>query len=235
MARTERIEIETPDGRMPAFRAAPDAGGPHPAVVVLMEAFGLVPHIEAVTERIADLGYIAVAPDVYYRELPDNKVGYDQLDRAIGLMQKVDDAKFTADMGALLDQLENDAGVRGERVGVTGFCMGGRLTFLLACAVPDRIAAAAPFYGGGIAGLLDQADAIEAPLQLFFGENDGFIPLDQVDAIRAKLGALGKRFELEVYPGADHGFFCDQRPGYDAKAAEDAWSKLEALLGENLG
>lgn len=232
--RTSTIEIATPDGRMPAHLAEPEAAGPHPAVVVLMEAFGLVPHIESVADRLAAEGYVTVAPDIYYRELPDNKVGYDRLGDAIALMQKLDDQRFIADMGATLDDLAARESVDGARIGITGFCMGGRLSFLTACALPDRVAASAPFYGGGIPGHLEQADRIQAPLYLFFGEDDAFIPRDQVERIDARLKKLGKSYKLKSYPGAEHGFFCDQRVSYDPKAAEDAWKELRTFFAEHL-
>jgi len=232
--RTRKIEIETPDGVMPAHLSEPEGPGPHPAVVVLMEAFGLVPHIESVTDRLAGEGYVAVAPDIYYRELPNNKVGYDHLDDAIGLMQKLDDQRFVEDMRATLDDLAARANVDETKQGVTGFCMGGRLAFLSACALPDRIAAAAPFYGGGIAGHLEQAERIRAPLYLFFGEKDAFIPREQVDQVDAGLRELGVKYKLKSYPGADHGFFCDERETYEPKAAEDAWRELRSFFAEHL-
>lgn len=231
--RTSDARIRTPDGEMPAHLVEPAAAGSFPAVVVLMEAFGLVPHIREVTERIAREGYVALAPDLYYR-VPDNTARYDELPRAIGLMQKVDDAKFTADLRAALAFLCARASVNGARIGVTGFCMGGRLAFLAACALPGEIAAAAPFYGGGIATLLPRADAIRCPLHLFFGEADPFIPVSQVREIESKLQALGKRFALDCYPGADHGFFCNERPSYSEKAARDAWQKLTRFFATHL-
>lgn len=231
--RAETLEIAAPGGAMPAYLAEPDGAGPCPAVVVIMEAFGLLPHIEAVARRIADEGYVAVAPDFYYRQLPDNKFGYDQLDGAIGAMQRLDDAEFLSDMVATLDFLAERPSA-GDGVGVTGFCMGGRLTFLTACALPERIACAAPFYGGGIVGHLDRADAIRCPLQLFFGEKDAFIPLDQVREIDAKLAELGLDYALETYAGAHHGFFCDERVSHHPDAAADAWSKLVALFAKHL-
>jgi carboxymethylenebutenolidase len=138
-------------------------------------------------------------------------------------------------MAAALDALAARSDVDGSRVGVTGFCMGGLLTFLTACALPDRVKAAAPFYGGGIASLLDRAGDIQAPLHLFFGAEDAFIPLDQVKQIDAKLGELGKAFDLDVYDGAQHGFFCDERGEYNPDAAKDAWGKLTRFFAANLG
>jgi carboxymethylenebutenolidase len=234
MPRSERIEIRTSEGGMPAYLAIPDGAGPHPAVIVLMEAFGLVPHIEEVSRRLAGEGYVGLAPDLYYRQLPDNKVGYDELPKAIGLMQKVNDAKVVADIRAALDALRARGDVDMARIGVTGFCMGGRLSFLTACELPDSIRAAAPFYGGGIAGLLDRVDRIRAPLYLFFGERDAFIPMDQVRQTERALGAAKKEFQLKVYPEADHGFFCDQRASFHKKSAEDAWGELKRFFARHL-
>ena len=231
---TSRVEIAAEEGAMPSYLAEPDGAGPFPAVVVIMEAFGLLPHIEQVADRLAGEGYVALAPDFYYRELPDNKVGYDRLPEAIALMQKVDDRKFTVDMAAALDFLSSRENVDGSRIGVTGFCMGGRLSFLTACVLPDRVAAAAPFYGGGIVGHLEQASAIECPLLLFFGEKDAFIPLEQVQQIEARLGELDKRYDAKVYTGAEHGFFCDERASHHPEAAADAWQRLRTFLAKHL-
>jgi carboxymethylenebutenolidase len=112
--------------------------------------------------------------------------------------------------------------------------MGGRLSFLAACLHPDRFAAAAPFYGGGIVGHLGQAAALRAPLLLFYGEKDPYIPLDQVERTRGELARLGKQAETVVYPGADHGFFCEERASYDAAAAKDSWRRLKTFLAQHL-
>jgi carboxymethylenebutenolidase len=233
--KTSQASVTTPDGSMPVYVAEPTAAGRHPAVIVVMEAFGLNKHIEDVTRRIAAEGYVALAPDVYYRSLPDNKVGYNELPKAIALMQKLEDGKIVSDIRAALDFLAAKPNVNPSKIGITGFCMGGRISFLVAAELPDRIAAAAPFYGGGIAALLPKADKIQAPLHLFFGEKDAFIPQDQVKAIDAKLRELKKNYKLDNYAGADHGFFCNERPSYNEKAAGDAWTKLLAFFRANLG
>jgi len=232
--RTSTIQIKTAEATMPAHLAEPEGPGPFPAVVVIMEAFGLVPQICDVANRLAGEGYVALAPDFYYRQLPDNKAGYDKLERAIALMQQVDDGKFVDDMRATLGYLKSRENVDGQKLGVTGFCMGGRLSFLTACALPDEIAASAPFYGGGIVNHLDQADRIHCPMSLFFGEQDPYIPMDQVRQIGAKLEQLGKSYQLKSYPGADHGFFCSERASYQEAAASDAWKTLLGFFAENL-
>jgi carboxymethylenebutenolidase len=232
---TRDISVETPDGAMPVALAAPAGAGRHPAVIVLMEAFGLVPHLREVARRLADEGYVAAVPDIYYRLGADRTARYDELPKAIGLMQKVDDDKFVADLRALCDALAARADVDGARIGLTGFCMGGRLTMLAACALPDRVKAAAPFYGGGIHALAPRFESIRCPLYLFWGERDAFIPLDQVRGVEVRLKDLGKRFRSKVYTGAVHGFFCpDRAESYHAASAADAWNELKGFFAANL-
>ena len=156
------------------------------------------------------------------------------MEGAIGAMSGLDDESFVSDMQAALDYLDSREDTT-DRVGVTGFCMGGRLSFLSACALPGRIACSAPFYGGGIVAHLDAASAIRCPLYLFFGEKDDYIPLDQVEQIGGRLGELGIAHDLKVYPGADHGFFCDERDSYHESAAADSWSELKSFLRAHLG
>jgi carboxymethylenebutenolidase len=115
---------------------------------------------------------------------------------------------------------------------VTGFCMGGRVSYLTACALPGKIAAAAPFYGGGIP--IDRTASLEAPVLAFFGEDDPFIPLDQVRTLEAEGKRLGKSIEVVTYPGAPHGFFCDERDSYRPDAAADSWKRLLAFFARHL-
>ena len=232
--RTRDIEIQAVDGPMPVFVAEPEAAGPHPAVVVIMEGAGRVPHICDVARRIAEEGYVAIAPDFYYREIPNNRVAYDQTEQMYALMERFDDEKFLDDMRTTLTHLRGLDSVGDAKIGVVGFCMGGRLTFLTACALPGEVAAAAPFYGGFTVAHLPLASAIECPLYLFFGAEDPFIPAEEVQTIEKTLTELGKRFSLKTYPGADHGFFCDERDSYNEAAASDAWSELKGFLAAHL-
>ncbi len=222
---------------MPAFLAQPGDGRRAPGVVMLIEAFGLVPSIESVVRRLAGEGYVALAPDLFYREIPNNTASYDDLPRGMELMQGLvrRGPKFLADVEAAFDYLAAMETVAPKKVGVTGFCMGGALTFATACEFPDRVAAAAPFYGGGIVNLLDRADRIACPVYLFFGERDAFIPPDEVRRIGARLAELRKDFQIKVYPGADHGFFNEERPSvYHPAAAADAWSELMRFFAVHL-
>ena len=226
------VKIKAADGDMPAFLARPTGAGKHPAVIVVIEAFGLNGHIKEVAGRIAAEGYVALAPDMYYRQ-PNGVVGYDQLPEAIRLMTSLRDDSIVADVASAVSHLQSQDFVRAERIGITGFCMGGRITFL-AAGKNSQIKAAAPFYGGGIGGLLEQAPKITCPLLLFFGDQDPFIPNDEVANIKATLEKLKKTAEVVVYPGAPHGFFCNERDSYRPDAAKDAWERLKKFFAKHL-
>lgn len=236
-------QVRAEAGHMPVFVARPKAGGPYAGIIVVMEAFGLNNHIEDVASRIAAEGYVTVAPDLYYRE-SNAVVGYENLPDAIRLMTSLWDSKILQDIDAVVSFLQKQPDVEGDRIGMTGFCMGGRITFLTACH-NSAIKAAVPFYGGGIASVMQPsdrtplaplayADKLGAPMLLFFGEKDAFIPLDQVEKIKARLSELGKAAETIVYPGADHGFFCDERASYEPAAAKDAWGRMITFFAKHL-
>lgn len=229
---SENLKIKAADGDMSAFLARPADAGKYPAVIVVMEAFGLNGHIKDVATRVAAEGYVALAPDMYYRE-PNAVVGYDQLPEAIRLMTTLRDDAIVADLAAVVTNLQSRDFVRGDRIGITGFCMGGRISFLAACK-NSQIKAAAPFYGGGIGGLLDQAPKVTCPLLLFFGDQDPFIPNDEVAKIKTTLEQLKKNAEVVVYAGAPHGFFCNERDSYRPEAAKDAWERLKRFLAKHL-
>jgi carboxymethylenebutenolidase len=235
---TTTIRLRTGDGEMKCHQASPRGAGKFPAVIVIMEAFGLNDHIKDVTERIAAEGYVAIAPDFYYRQ-SDTVIGYDQLQAAIALMQTLDDDKIVADLQRVITHLKAQNFVNGARMGMTGFCLGGRITFLAACKLPSDIQAAVTFYGGGIAddsamAPINFAASLQAPILCFFGETDSYIPRSQVQRIEATLQALGKSSEVIVYAGAGHGFFCDDRDAYHSEAATDAWEKTKSWFAAHL-
>jgi carboxymethylenebutenolidase len=241
---TERVRVPLPGGgTMGGYLARPKDGGPRPAVLVFMEIFGINPHIRDVTERVAREGYVALAPDFFHRSGPGVEYGYDEAGFAGGmkLLGALRADEMIGDVQAALAFLRARKDVRGDRIGAMGFCIGGHMTYLVACETDVR--AAASFYGGGIAApqgpggqpsTLGRTAKIKGKLLCLFGEKDGFIPLDQVDAIRAALEAAKVRHEVVVYPGADHGFFCDQRATYQEQAAKDAWERVKKLFREEL-
>ena len=227
------VQMQTVDvGGVPAYLARPAGDAPAPAVLVIQEAFGLNDHIKDVTRRIAGEGYVALAPDLYWRGGEGRTVRYDQLPEAIGLMHSLKDVEIVADLRSAIGYLEKQAFVRADRIGITGFCMGGRVSYLAACELPDKIKASVPYYGGGIPA--DKTEKLRCPVLAFFGEKDAFIPLDSVEQLKAEAKRLGKNVEVVVYPGADHGFFCNERASYQKAAAEDSWQRLKAFFAKHL-
>ena len=128
---TATVQLDTSDGKMEAYEVTPRDGGPHPGIVVLMEAFGVNSHIKDVTERVAREGYVAIAPDLYHRE-PERLVPYKELQKAIGIMNRLQDPKTMDDGGAAISHLKSQSAVTQGAIGVMGFCMGGRFTYLTA-------------------------------------------------------------------------------------------------------
>jgi carboxymethylenebutenolidase len=231
------LELDTPDGKMAAYEAKPKDSGPYPGIVVLMEAFGLNEHIKKVTERIAQEGYVAVAPDLYHREA-ERVVPYSELQKAIGIMNRLQDPKVMDDVGAALAHLKSQNHVKAGSIGVIGFCMGGRFTYLTAAHHNKDVKAAVAFYGGGIPmghpSPLSRTGEIGCPIYLFFGAKDPLIPMDQVGQINTELTQKKANFTMKVYPDATHGFFCDERPSYHEAAAKDAWDKTKSFFAQHL-
>jgi len=240
---TERVEIPLEGGgTMGGYLARPASGGPRPAVIVYMEIFGINSHIRDVTERVAREGYVALAPDYFHRTGPGIELGYDDAGMAKGmaLLGQLDAREMIADAQAAISFLRGRSDTT-DQVGCMGFCIGGHMTYLTAA--ETDVAAAASFYGGGIAGDLGPGGApstlgrtakISGRILCLFGNRDSLIPKEQIDAIRAALEEAGTRHEVVVYPGCDHGFFCDQRASYDEQAATDAWGRVKAFFAEAL-
>lgn len=234
---TATLQLNTPDGKMETYEARPKDGGAYPAVIVLMEAFGLNGHIKDVTERVAREGYVAAAPDLYHREA-ERIVPYKELQKAIGLMNKLRDPKVMEDVSAVISHLKPQNYVKASAIGVTGFCMGGRFTYLAAAHHNRDVKAAVAYYGGGIPmgapSPLERTGEINCPITLFFGGKDPLIPQDHVAAINKALTDNKKTFNIQLYPEATHGFFCDERESYNADAAKDSWEKFKSFFGQHL-
>lgn len=238
--RNERIQIPVGDDSMPAYLSRPDDGGKYPGVLVFQEIFGVNSHIRDVADRVAAEGYVALAPEPFHRQAPGIELDYDEkgLARGIELMSSLQPDQILADVTASYEALRARDDVAGKGIGAIGFCFGGHVTYRAACVLP--LAAAASFYGGGIAGsgdgpaTVDLTNGIRGRILCFFGENDGYIPPSDVEKIRAALVAAEVRHEVTVYPGVGHGFFCDARGDYSEAAASDAWTKVKALFREEL-
>lgn len=232
------VQLNTADGKMDAYVARPKDGGTYPGIVVVQEAFGVNDHIKKVAERFAAEGYVAIAPDIYHRE-SERIIPYSEMPKAIATLQRVVDSKAMEDVGAAIAHLKAQPNVKAGAIGVTGYCMGGRLTYLAAAHHANDVKAATPYYGGGIPmgnpSPLSKTKEIKCPMYLFFGAKDQLIPKEHVDQIRNELTANKVRFQMEVYPEAGHGFFCDDRPmSYNKDAANDAWEKTKAFFAQHL-
>jgi len=238
-----RVRVPVADRSMPVYVARPDVAGAWPGVLLFMEIFGVNAHIRSVADRLAAEGYVVMAPDLFHRTAPGVELGYDQegLQKGISLMTQVKASEAMADVAAALQALRARTDVRGKGVGAIGFCFGGHVAFLAACELP--IAAAASFYGGGIAtgapgnetpSTVERSGKIKGRILCLFGENDGYIPLSQVETIRGALASHHVRHDVVVYPGVGHGFFCDVRADYDASSANDAWRRVLDLFGDEL-
>lgn len=231
------LQLNTPDGKMETYEARPKDGGSRPAIIVLMEAFGLNGHIKDVTERVAREGYVAAAPDLYHRE-SQRIVPYKELQKAIGLMNRLQDPKVMDDVGAVISHLKSQNYVKSGAIGVTGFCMGGRLTYLAAAHHNKDVKAALAFYGGGIPmgkpSPLERTGEIQCPVYMFFGGKDPLIPQEHVEKINQALTDSRKSFMIKVYPEATHGFFCNERESYHPDSAKDAWDKFRWFFAQNL-
>lgn len=233
------ITLDTADGPMRTYESLPD-GEPRGGLVVIMEAFGVNDHIEDVTRRAATAGYHALAPDLFHRS-GGGTAAYGDFAKVIELFAGVTDETVLADVDSALDRLRN-AGFGDERIGVVGFCFGGRATFLLAAR--RRLGAAVGFYGGGIVeqgglpfpALIDEVADVDTPWLGLFGDLDQSIPAAHVERLRAELAEQAPApTEIVRYPDAGHGFHCDGRPDdFRPADAADAWARALAWFERHL-
>jgi carboxymethylenebutenolidase len=231
--------LTTADGPMRLYEAVPD-GAPKGAIIVVMEAFGVNDHIEEVTRRAAGAGYHAVAPDFFHRQ-GGGTAAYDDFGTVMAKFAGLTDEGILVDVDAALDHLRA-AGFTDDQIGITGFCFGGRVTFLTAAR--RALGAAVTFYGGGIVragglpfpSLIDEAATLQTPWLGLFGDLDKGIPVEDVEEIRSRLDAANPvPHEIVRYADADHGFHCDGRPAvFNAEAAADGWARAVAWFDTHL-
>jgi len=226
----EMVEFPSNGGTGQGYLAAPEVGAGI-GLVVIQEWWGLVPHIKDVCDRFAAEGFTALAPDLFHGETTTEP------DEAGKLLMALNLEQAAKDMSGAIDFLEGSDKVRGEGVGVVGFCMGGGLAMMLAVQRPDAVRACVPFYGI-IPWESAQPDwsKLQAPMLGHFAELDGFFSPEKAKELEATLKGLGKEVDFHVYPGVDHAFFNDVRPeAYDKEAASTAWVRTLEFFRAKLG
>lgn len=220
--------VSYPDGHggtLTGYLARPAAPESLPAVVVIQEWWGLNQHIKDIANRFAAEGFVSLAPDLYHGAVTSEP------NEARKLVMELDMAAAVTEIRRGIDYLLSQPDVAGPHVGLTGFCMGGRLTLMTAL-VEDRLGAAVPWYGAPLTAA--EAPQVKAPIQGHYGSADGGIPVANVRAMGQALNTAGIPNAIYVYEGAQHAFFNDSRPSYNADAAALAWQRTLAWFRQYL-
>ena len=230
--KSEMLTISGPGGDLPGYLACPDSSSA-PGIVVIQEIFGVNVHIRSIADRLAEAGYAALAPDMFWRVRPGIELGYTPEDVAAGrdyksAMVMEDNLK---DVKAAFDLLAARPQCAGRKQGIIGFCWGGYIAYMAAVRLSP--AASSSFYGGGIVGNLAEAGNLKSPIQFHFGETDGSIPQDDVTQIKTATAA-NPLAEVFIYPEAGHGFHCDMRGSYHPESSKIAWQRSQDLFSANL-
>jgi carboxymethylenebutenolidase len=225
-------KIKVADGEMPIYYARPAGVAKPPIILVAMEIFGLHEFIKDITRRLGHLGAFAVAPDYYFRDGVDlTKI--DEIPKLLPIVNTKTDTELYSDLDATVAWAKSQGG-DGNRLGIMGFCRGGRTVWHYSTHNPDLKAGVA-FYGT----LIDKSDAapkssielapqVKEPVLGLYGAEDAGIKVEQVNDMEAALKAAGKTAEFHIYPGAPHGFVADYRASYRKDAAEDGWNRMTA-------
>lgn len=232
------VEIPAKDINIPAYRAMPAGAGPFPIVIVVQEIFGVHEWIQDICRRLAHLGYLAVAPALYARQGDPAKEASIP-DILKNIVAYVPDEQVLSDLDATAKWAAQNGG-DGKRLGMTGFCWGGRITWLYAARNP-KLRAAVAWYGQLVGTPnamietfpVDNAANLLAPVLGLYGGQDTGISLESVEKMREALKSAKARSEIIVYPDAGHGFLADYRPSYNPEAAADAWKRLLAWFKEH--
>jgi len=233
---TTRWDTLTVDGEtMRCYVAVPAGEGPFSAVVVVQHAGGVDPFVQEMSDRLAAAGYVAIAPELYHRQDPDS--GEDMLTR----MGRLRDVEVVRDVNAAIEHAAALGEVAPDRIGIAGFCMGGRVSYLMATDAPS-LRAAVVFYGGNIMipwgegeAPFDRSDRMACPLLGLFGEQDTNPSPADVAKLDAELTRLGKQHEFHTYAGVGHAFMVSTRPGYRQDVADEAWHECLRWLQRQLG
>jgi carboxymethylenebutenolidase len=222
----QRVEFPSNGHTCQGYFATP-ASGKGPAVVVIQEWWGLVPHVEDLVDRFAREGFVAIAPDLYHGKTTTSP------DEAGKMLMELDVERAEREIAGAGDFLLQRPECTSKKFGVVGFCMGGALAQYEATK-NAKVGAAVSFYGG-FKKVPTDWENLQAPLLLIYGEKDQGVPPEQGKQLAEKLKKMGKTVELVIYPGADHAFFNDTRPNHKPDAAKDAWRRTIDWLRRSLG
>jgi carboxymethylenebutenolidase len=232
------VKIQTMTGPVPAYRAMPEKGGKFPLVLVVQEIFGVHEHIKDVCRRLAKLGYFAIAVDLYHRQGDVTKFT-DNQEIFARVVNFVPDSQVMSDLDASVVYAESTGKADTSRLGITGFCWGGRITWAY-CVHNPKVKAGVAWYGRLVAPAkaalqpaypVELAPHLKVPVLGLYGGADAGISIENVEQMRAALKAAGNTAsEIIVYDGAPHAFYADYRPSYRKEAADDGWKRMQAWL-----
>ena len=227
---TDRVTLDVADATtMDAYVARPKGGAATPGLLVFQEAFGVNGHMRDVADRFAALGFTVIAPELFHRTAPGFEGSDSDFEAVRPHMAALSADGLNADIDAAYAWLTSQSGIDRGRIAATGFCMGGRVTYMANARV--TLAAAASFYGGGIVpDLLPLAQQQTGPIVMFWGGLDAHIPPEQYRAVADALSAAKKTHEQVIFGAADHAFFNDTRRSYNAIAARQAWALLKEFF-----
>jgi carboxymethylenebutenolidase len=225
------VKIPVTDGEVPAYRALPEGAKNLPVILVVQEIFGVHEHIKDICRRLAKLGYFAVAPELYARQGDVSKLT--DFQEILKIVSKVPDSQVMSDLDATAGWVKATGKADVSRLGITGYCWGGRIVWLYGAHNPNLKAGVAWY--GRLKNPADElhpkhpvdvAASISAPILGLYGGADNGIPIATVEEMREALKAAGKTAEIVVYPDTPHAFFADYRPSYRKEQAEDGWKRM---------
>ncbi len=228
------------DEEISAYIARPEQPGSYPAILLIHELFGLVPHTKDMAIRFAREGYVAIAPDLYTREAPIEN--WRDMSAMRQLTQSIPDERILKDLEAAVEHLSELTFVDHHRIASVGFCMGGLYSFLLS-AQTTQLRAAVDFYGRVAYpsrteyrpnAPIDVVENVSCPILGIFGSADHVVPVDDVKRLKNELMANRKAFQIKIYPDAPHAFFNDTREFYRQDMAEDAWKRMLSFLHKHM-
>ncbi len=233
------VKIPVNDGEIPAYRAMPATGENFPVVLVVQEIFGVHEHMQDICRRFAKLGYLAIAPEMFARQ-GDVSQMTDIQEIISKVVSKVPDAQVMSDLDATVAWAEKSSKGNIDKLGITGFCWGGRIVWLYSAYNP-KVKAGVAWYGRLISNTtpltpkhpVDIAGELKVPVLGLYGGSDDGIPNNTVEQMRQALKAGNSGSEIVLYPDTPHGFYADYRPSYRKQQAEDAWKRLEAWFKKN--